>query len=73
MVRLPHHVADNKKFLRALEAAGADGICTIESIRGISGVDIVNARPLMPDPWRLHRHQCAAHYPFRHCGVEPEF
>lgn len=48
MVRLPHHVADNKIFLRALEAAGADGICTIESIRGISGVDIVNARPLMP-------------------------
>ncbi len=48
MVRLPHYVADNKKFLRALEAAGADGICTIESIRGISGVDIVNARPLMP-------------------------
>ena len=48
MVRLPHYVADNKKFLRALEGAGADGICTIESIRGISGVDIVNARPLMP-------------------------
>mgnify|MGYP001072783465 CR=1 FL=1 len=48
MVRLPHYVADNKKSLRALETAGADGICTIESIRGISGVDIVNARPLMP-------------------------
>jgi dihydroorotate oxidase len=48
MVRLPHYLADNKKFLRALETAGADGICTIESIRGISGVDIVNARPLMP-------------------------
>ena len=40
MVRLPHYLADNKKFLRALETAGADGICTIESIRGISGVDM---------------------------------
>ena len=48
MVRLPHYVSDNKKFLRALEKAGADGICTIESIRGISGVDIENARPLIP-------------------------
>ena len=29
MVRLPHYVADNKKSLRALETAGADGICTM--------------------------------------------
>lgn len=48
MVRLPHYVSDNAKLLRSLEKAGADGICTIESLRGISGVDIENAKPHTP-------------------------
>lgn len=48
LVRLPHYVSDNVAFMRALEKAGTDGICTTESIRGILGVDIERARPLMP-------------------------
>ena len=48
MVRLPHYVADNARFMRALEKCGVDGITMIESIRCILGVDIDKAMPLMP-------------------------
>lgn len=47
LVRLPHYVSDNVQFLRALEKVGSDGICTIESVRGILGVDIESGKPLM--------------------------
>lgn len=48
LVRLPHYVADNARFMRALEDAHADGVTMCESIRGIIGVDIENAVPQMP-------------------------
>lgn len=44
MVRLPHHAALNPAFARQITQNGARAISAIESLEGINGVDIENAR-----------------------------
>ena len=48
LVRLPQYVSDNTHFLRSLEKSGADGLCVMESLRGILGVDIAAKCARMP-------------------------
>ncbi len=48
MARLPHNISASTAYIRALERAGVSAISAIESLRGISGVDLENRRTKMP-------------------------
>ena len=61
MVRLPHHAALNPAFARQITQNGARAISAIESLEGINGVDIENARCEMAaicvrSRWRQRRY-----------------
>lgn len=47
-VRIPFYLAERRDFVQAIEAAGASGIGTTESIKAIWGVDILKCRSLVP-------------------------
>lgn len=60
MVRLPHHAALNPAFARQITQNGARAISAIESLEGINGVDIENARCEMAAIGGLHRQPSAS-------------
>ncbi len=48
MVRLPYNMSATSAYIRELERAGVSAISAIESLRGLSGVDLERRRALMP-------------------------
>lgn len=48
MTKLTPNVTDITVVARAVEAAGTDAICTIDTVRGLIGVDVDKAEPLFP-------------------------
>ncbi len=48
MVKLSYEAASSTDFLRDLEKAGVKAVSAIDSLKGLSGVDIENFRTMMP-------------------------
>ena len=48
MARLPYNISASTAYVRAVERAGVSAISTIESLRGLSGVDVERRASVMP-------------------------
>lgn len=47
-LRLPYHISSNIAYIREVERAGVKAISVVESLKGLSGVDIENLMPETP-------------------------